>query len=206
MKRMLILIMAAAAAIGPLAAAPTLPTGERQLGQGVVEPAYNDTNGSIVYLLTPIGAKQHYNVNTTAPLYLVVYPAAVGGTIGVVSCQHQPMDNCADHGPIFAGLAEAVKPTVYGGGVWGHDHLFAAPPATPANEGDFHVAWIPVAVLFTSPGAAYNHITTLAQLNAAYAAGDVIEIPLPEGVFHGSVVSERVYNQAVPLPPAPPLP
>ena len=186
--------------------ADTLPTGERQLGQSILEPAYNDLDGSLTYLLTPIKAREKANGHAIAPLYVVMYPTAAAGVIGTVSCQHQPMDNCPDHGPELAGLAMSVVPGVYGAGVWGHDHILTAPPGAPKAGGDFNVAWIPVAVLFTDMRFASNHITTLDQLNDAIAADQVITIPLPDATFHCSAVSSVPYERATPVPPAPPLP
>jgi hypothetical protein len=194
------------AVVPPATVADTLPTGERQLGQSILEPAYNDLDGTLTYLLTPIKAPEKANGHAVAPLYVVMYPTAVSDVIGTVSCQHQPMDNCPDHGPALAGLAEAVVPGVYGAGVWGHDHILTAPPGAPHAGGDFNVAWVPVAVLFTDPQFASNHITTLAQLNAAMDAGQVITIPLPAATFHCSAVASAPYNKATPVPPVPPLP
>jgi len=111
-----------------------------------------------------------------------------------------PAENCPDHGPAVAGLAQALEPGVYGGGVIGHDHLMAG----PGSHGDFNVAWVPTLVLFT-PGAAITHITTLAQLNALIASGDVITVPLdgtngfPNLTFHCSVVTAAVYAQGRPF-------
>jgi hypothetical protein len=193
-------------AVLPAAAvADTLPTGEVTLGQTTIEPAYNDIDGTIIYLLTP--NKAHENANFThavAPLYLIMYPKSAGPTIGTVNCQHQPMDNCPDHGPAVSGLAMSVVPAVYGAGVWGHDHLVAAPPSPPAT-GDFNIAWEPVAVLFTSLDAV-THITTMSQLTAAFTAGSVITIPLPAATFHCSVTAVATYRNGTPVIPAPPLP
>jgi hypothetical protein len=112
------------------------------------------------------------------------------------------MDNCPDHGLQLAGLAKSAQPAVYGNGVWGHDHLLAA----PGSGGDFNILWEPIAVLFTSAAAANTHITTLAQLHMAEAHSQVIEIPLPPATFHCSVVPAAPYNNGTPVPPAPPLP
>jgi hypothetical protein len=38
------------------AVAGSLPSGEVQLGQSILEPAYNDLDGTITYLLTPMNA------------------------------------------------------------------------------------------------------------------------------------------------------
>jgi hypothetical protein len=186
--------------------AAALPTGERQLGQSIIEPAYNDLDGVFTYLLTPIKAPLLANGNAVAPLYAIMYPTTVAAVIGTVNCQHQPMDNCPDHGPELAGLAKAMLPDVYGSGVWGHDHLLSAPPSPPPGGGDFNIAWLPVVVLFKSQQAASNHITTLSELSAARAAGELVEIPLPAATFHCSTVPATTYNLGTPVPPAPPLP
>ena len=191
------------------AVADTLPTGEMTLGQSTIEPAYNDIDGAIIYLLTPNKAHENANAaHAVAPLYLIMYPASAADTIGTVNCQHQPMDNCPDHGPLVAGLAMSAVPAVYGavvGGVWGHDHLVAAPPSPPA-AGDFNIAWEPVAVLFTSPAAALTQITTMSQLNAAFLSGSVITIPLPAATFHCNVTAVATYRNGTPVTPALPLP
>jgi hypothetical protein len=194
------------AVVSRAAAADALPTGERQIGQSILEPAYNDLDGTLTYLLTPIKAPEKANGHAIAPLYVIMYPTAVADVIGTVNCQHQPMDNCPDHGPELAGLAKAAVPDVYGAGVWGHDHVLTAPPGAPHAGGDFNVAWIPVAVLFTDAQFASNHITTLGQLNAAIAAGQVMTIPLPAATFHCSAVASAPYDNGTPVPPAPPLP
>jgi hypothetical protein len=187
---------------GDVARADALPTGETVLGQSVIEPAYNDADGSFVYLLTPSNAHINPNSHNTAPLYVIMYPTSAASSVGTVNCQHQPMDNCPDHGPLLAGLAETVVPSVYSKGVWGHDHLLAA----PGSGGDFNILWEPIAVLFTNAAAANTHITTLDQLRTAEANGDAFEIPLPQATFHCSVVPAAPYNNGTPVPPAPPLP
>jgi hypothetical protein len=188
------------------AVADTLPTGEVTLGQTTIEPAYNDIDGTIIYLLTPNKAHENANAaHAVAPLYLIMYPTSAGPTIGTVNCQHQPMDNCPDHGPAVAGLAEAHVPSVYGAGVWGHDHLVAAPPSPPA-AGDFNIAWVPVVVLFNDLATASTHVTTIAQLNALITANLVTLIPLPAATFHCSVTAVATYRNGTPVTPAPPLP
>ena len=82
-RAFLALALAALASLVPVAgSADALPSGEHLLGNVAIEPAYDDFNGSIVYLLTPnrlapLGANNPINnVNThaVAPLYLIVYP------------------------------------------------------------------------------------------------------------------------------------
>jgi len=196
------------------AGASSLPSGERIVGGHgshggtVVEPVYDDMTGQIRYVSTPRGVSDPVNSNpvASAPFYLPVYP--VGSTIGVaLNCQDVPVENCPDHGPAVAAAAQAIEQSifgvrsVYGGGVLGHDHLMAG----PASHGDFNVAWVPTAVLFTNSKAANTHITTLAQLNAMRASGDVIEVRLdgtnglPNRTFHCSVVSAAVYAHGIPF-------
>jgi hypothetical protein len=186
--------------------ADSLPSGERRLGHNVLEPAYNDLDGSLTYLLTPEASRDGGSERDGAPLYVILYPTAAAGAIGTVSCQHQPMDNCPDHGPALSGLAQSMLPAVYGGGVWGHDHILTAPPGTPRSGGDFSVTWIPVAVLFKDTASAFHHITTLAQLDAAIAAGEVLTIPLPGAALHGSPVAAASYDRATPVPSVPAIP
>lgn len=186
--------------------AQSLPTGEVQLGQTIIEPGYDDLTGKLTFVNTPIKPGVHPNTHNVAPFYLIVYPTTAAGAIGTMNCQHQPMDNCPDHGPLFAALAEFMEPAVYPpGGVWGHDHIFSAPPAPPVF-GDFNIDWVPVAVLFTDPSYATNHITTISQLNAAYTAGQVTLTPLPPATFHCSIVAGAQFDRGTPLPPAPPTP
>jgi hypothetical protein len=156
--------LAAVACVVPVAgSADALPSGEHLLGNVAIEPAYDDYNGSIVYLLTPnrlapLGANNpinNVNPHAVAPLYLVVYPP---GTAGTFNCMGVP-GNCPDHDGAIAGVATGVMPDVYGtdaSRVPGHDHLVGMP-----RTGDFNVAWRVYVELFT-PGATVTHITTLA--------------------------------------------
>jgi hypothetical protein len=197
-----LLALLLAVSAGGVAHAAALPTGETQLGQSVIEPAYNDADGSFVYLITPLHPTVHPNTHNTAPLYVIMYPTSAARAVGTVNCQHQPMDNCPDHGPLLAGLAESAVPSVYGNGVWGHDHLLAA----PGSGGDFNILWVPIAVLFTNAAAANTHITTLDQLRNSEAQHNAFEIALPAATFHCSVNPAAPYNNGTPVPPAPPLP
>ena len=209
-RRLVFMAVAASALLAGLSAVPaaasSLPSGERIVGGTashggtVIEPVYDDMTGQIRYVSTPRGTPDPVNSNSVAaaPFYLPVYPA--GSTVPTLNCQDVPAENCPDHGPAVAGLAQALEPGVYGGGVIGHDHLMAG----PGSHGDFNVAWVPTLVLFT-PGAAITHITTLAQLNALIASGDVITVPLdgtngfPNLTFHCSVVTAAVYAQGRPF-------
>lgn len=193
-RALLALALAALASVAPVAAsADALPSGERVLGNTSIEPAYDDANGSIVYLLTPnrlapLRADNPINTvnsNAVAPLYLIVYPP---GTPGTLNCMGVP-GNCPDHGGVIADVATAVRPDVYGSdpsAVPGHDHLIGMP-----QTGDFNVPWRVYVELFR-PGATVTHITTLAQLEAAWSSGAIQEIDT--GItFACSVVSRSAY-------------
>ena len=179
-------------------------------GGGTIEPAYDDSTGTLVYLQTPNGAHVHLvdKIDPTtglpvnvAPIYLPMYPAGSGIDPSTLNCAHVPADNCPDHGPEVAGAAMAIDSAVYGGGVVGHDHLIGI----ASTGGDFNILWEPVLVLFTPAGCApghptcnVTHITTLAQIRAAEAAGHAFEVPLLAATFHCSQVSAAAYQRATP--------
>ena len=213
MKRRLLFMAVASAFVAALWALPAsagpLPSGERinggTNGNGgtVIEPVYDDMTGQIRYVSTPRGTALPVPTNprAAAPFYLPVYPG--NAAVGTLNCQDQPTENCPDHGPAVAGLAELLQPGVYNatnGGVLGHDHLMAG----PGSGGDFNIAWVPTLVLFT-PGAAITHITTLTQLNGLINSHAVFTVPLdgtngtPNLTFHCSVVPAAVYAQGVPF-------
>lgn len=176
--------------------AQILPSGERWLGQVSIEPAYNDANGTITYLATPMRAPFPSKANAahaTAPLYLVEYPP--GSSIGTLNCMGIP-GNCPDHDAEVAGAATQIMPTVYGTDpsvLPGHDHLVSV----PGGGGDFNVAWEVWEVLFTSRAAATEHLTTEAQVDAAIARHDAIKVDLGFA-FNCSVVSAAVYRRGTP--------
>jgi hypothetical protein len=172
-------------------------TGHFAGGGGTVEPAYNSNTGTIIYLQTPNNATVNPNDHNVAPLFLPEYPDGSGIDPASLNCAHVPADNCPDHGPPLAGLAIKIMPNVYKPGhVLGHDHL----AGIASSGGDFNVIWEPVLVLFTSVHASTQHITTLTQINAALAAGQIIEVPLPQADFHCSVVSAAAYARGIPAP------
>ena len=176
------------------AAADPIPSGERLLGQSVLEPVYDDEQAGVIgFVSTPLHAPLKANPRAWAPFFVPVYP--VGSTVGAVLCQHMPVDNCPDHGPGIAGAAAAIRPAVYGGGVIGHDHLMDFP-----GGADFDIAWEPILVLFTSKAAANEHLLTDAQIEAAVARGDAIEVPVPQETFHCARVSAAVWARATPFP------
>ena len=199
-KRLLGAAALAAVCLFPFnAVADTLPTGERSHGNVTVEPAYNDADGSIVYLQTPnhhaplgpTNTTQQVNPHAVAPLYLIVYPA---GTSGTFNCMGVP-GNCPDHGGAIAGLAALKMPNVYPSAtaVPGHDHLVGV----AKTGGDFNVAWHVYVELFTSTSAVH-HITLLTDLNDSKTNGKLKEIDTGI-VFLCSIVSESSYLAGTPV-------
>jgi hypothetical protein len=172
-----------------------VPSGERVLGQSVLEPVYDaEDAGAIGYVSTPMHAPMHANPKAWSPIYIPVYPTSASPSVGTLLCEHTPVENCPDHGPEVAGLAQQVMPDVYGGGVLGHDHVMDYP-----GGADFDIAWEPIAVLFTSPAAANEHLLTDTQIQAAVDRGDAIEIPLPALTFHCAAVSAALWARATPM-------
>jgi hypothetical protein len=194
----MLLIGIGSALTGITVAHAQAPTGERQLGKTVIEPAYDLRTGELVYLMTPMGERSaaHANAQALSPLFIVVYPHTAAASVGTMNCAHEGADNCADHGPGIADLAQATVPDVYGDGVWGHDHIMDGP-----GGANFNVGWQVVVVLFTNAAAAKTHITTAEQLDAAIDAGDAFSIVTPTTI-HGNLVAGSTYNRATPLPPA----
>lgn len=185
---------------------PADPTsGSFSGGGGTIEPAYDDATGTLVYLQTPNGPPVHppkkidpstgMPINV-APIFLPMYPVGSGIDPATLNCAHVPADNCPDHGPLLAAVAASIMPSVYGGGVAGHDHLVGI----ASTGGDFNILWEPVLVLFTNPAAATTHITTLAQINHAVTNHDAIEVPIPPATFHCSSVSAAAYWRGAPSP------
>jgi hypothetical protein len=180
-----------------------LPSGERQLGRTVIEPAYDDRDGSIVYLSTPLGTPfpSKSNPKSWAPLYLVEYPNTASTFAGTMNCAHQPADNCADHGPGIAQFAASMFPSVYGppdgSGVWGHDHLVDGPGGS-----EFNVAWQVHLIFFTNELASHTHVVTDAQVDDLLRSGNAVDIP--DVTFQCAVVSGATYRRATPLPTAGP--
>jgi hypothetical protein len=188
----------------PAAASSTIPSGQRSLGQSVLEPVYNDESaGEIGYIKQPEKAPQPVPANPAAwaPFYLVVYPVTSTVATTTLLCRHTPApDNCPTHGNGIAALAQAQEPSVYGVGVAGHDHLMDFPGGP-----DFNIAWEPTVVLFTpqgvADGAVNEHILTDAQISAAVSSGDAIKVQLPQRTFICASVPERLYDMATPLTP-----
>ncbi len=151
--------------------------------------------GNVTFVMTPINAPLNASPASWAPFYVPVYPASA--TVATLQCAHLPADNCPDHGPLIAALAASIVPSVYGGGVLGHDHMLAL----PGSGGDFNIAWEPILVLFKNAAAANTRLTTLAQVNAAVSSGNAFEVPLPPATFHCEVVPTNLYSRAIPVAP-----
>ena len=191
-------LVALVAAVPVAASANAMPSGERMHGNVSVEPAYNDADGSIIYIqtpnhLAPLGPTnviQNVNAHAVAPLFLSVYPKP----IATFNCAGVP-GNCPDHAGPIAGIAVSLQPSVYGTDanlIPGHDHLLAG-----QHAGDFNIAWRVYVELFTSP-AAVTHITTLTALNAAKSAGAIQEVDTGI-VFLCSIVSQSAYLAGTPV-------
>lgn len=189
-----------------LALATDLPSGETTVGHASIEPAYDDSTGSLIYLLTPerlapLGSSNpinNVNPHAAAPLYIVVYPP---GTKGTFNCMRVP-GNCPDHDPTIAFVATALEQGTYGKDpslVPGHDHLVGV----ASTGGDFNVPWHVYVELFTSTQAV-THITKLAQLQEAWASGSIDPTASGKGVDTGitfvcAVVSQAAYIAGTPV-------
>ena len=84
------LVLAAVAAISGGAA--SIPSGQRTIGQAVLEPVYNDEQaGQIGYILQPEHTAQpvHSNPRAWSPFSLVVYPvgSAAAATFLCIHCR-----------------------------------------------------------------------------------------------------------------------
>ena len=187
-------------------------------GGGSIEPAFDDSTGTLVYLRTPNNNQNAKNLPgkmvpfgdlgfslpvNTAPIFLPVYPAGSGIDSATLNCDHLvPLnpgpgtgDNCIDHGNAVAGVASGFP--AYVNGVLGHDHLIGV-----ANTGgDFNVLWEPVLVLFTSVNPNQERITTLDQIERAVnVTHTAFMVPLPPLTFHFSAEGSAAYDKATPAP------
>lgn len=188
------------------------------VGGTVIEPVYD--NGVIKYISTPARTPDPVKSNpiAAAPIYLPVYPDG-GSYTGPFLCDHQATggDDCPDHGDAISFLATYYDQSVYGSdptAVLGHDHVLDG----PASHGDFNIAWVPVLVLFNSVGDV-QHFTSNSDIEAAaegpnptvtlvpldgtegsFPGGPNGELVSPDLTFHCAVVSQAVWNKAVPWP------
>lgn len=197
----LLAMLVVAALTASSAAADSLPTGSRTFHNNTLEPVYNAANaGQIGYLMEPAG-KMMASPKAWAPIYVVVYPRdSTVAQSTTLSCIHYAMgdDNCPSHGNAVAGLAMSVEPSVYatgGDNVAGHDHLFDFP-----GGDDFNIAWIPTIVLFKTKAAANEHVLTDARIAELKDAGLVDVIPVAPLTFLCTVVPQRIWDMATPVP------
>jgi hypothetical protein len=190
----------------PAAAADS---GQRTFGKATVEPAFDDSTGGIVYLLTPHKAPLPSKANTiaTAPLYLVVYPLSSTIVASDLNCQPSNCDHInvlpfpdADY---LALPGTDPRCVAFNGGnpcsaVKGHDHLVGI----ASTKGDFNVAWHVQLVIFTGAavldGKINTRVTTLAQITALVASGDAFIADTPI-TFNCSSTSERTYDIGTPI-------
>ncbi len=182
-------------ALAALVAAPAFAqtfSGQVAFGQSTVEPAFDDADGSYVFLLTPDHAPlpSRSNPRAWAPMYIVVYP--VGTTLaGELNCTPE---NC-DHLQSLPFVPPPLASLYPGGQVAGHNHLVGVRPT-----GDFNVAWAVKLILFTPKavvdGTIDKQLTTLEAVNAALASGDAVGPFDTPTVFNCSIVSKRVYTKA----------
>ena len=70
----ILLIVIGTLLTGVTVASAQLPSGERQLGQTIIEPGYDDRTGNLIYIMTPIGTPNpsHANAHAVSPLFLIV--------------------------------------------------------------------------------------------------------------------------------------
>jgi hypothetical protein len=213
-KRVLLVVALAGAAVVAAtipslagAAAPSMPwqTGIRAVGNGAtIEPAVNDITGSQTFLITPNNAPFYAAGETpgplppsfgpSAPLYLVTYP------FGSTADAGSPF-NCYTEG-FFDPLLPYNCDHAQIPGIKGHDHLVGV-PGTQSMGGDYNVQWHVYATFFTTKGqqdgAMNTRILTLAQLQAAQAAGDVTPFHDTGIYFYCAAVAGAVYAHGTPL-------
>ncbi|HUX43658.1 MAG TPA: hypothetical protein VMV57_02810 [Terracidiphilus sp.] len=206
--RAAVLSVAAALLGAPMAA--LAQSGEVALGQSTVEPAFDNANGNLIYLLTPDKSPFPSTANqqhAAAPLYMVAYPTS--STIDASTLNCQPT-NCSHlevlpfPAPGYAALPGSNQACIDFNGsqpcaqLKGHDHLVGI----ASTGGDFNVDWLVELVVFTqkgfSDGAINNRVTTLAQIQALESQNDVMVIDT--GLyFTCSKVSSSPYYRGTPL-------
>ena len=205
-----LLALAAAAAFFCVSSqAQVVQSGQRVHGQNEIEPGFDDGTGNVIYLKTPLNAPlpTHTSPEATAPFFEFVYPLSSAVPANELNCQPTNCDHVnvlgfadPDYG-VLPGSDQAC--TDFNGGapcspVKGHNHLVGI----ASTGGDFNVAWHVYLVVFTHSafvdGAINTKVTTLSQLNALVASGDVQFIDTGFE-FHCSVTSQRTYEIGTPL-------
>ena len=189
--------------------AQVVQSGQRVHGQNFIEPAFDDSAGNVIYLKTPanVPIPTHTSPHATAPFYEFLYPLSSAVPANELHCQPSNCNHAnvlpaadPDYG-ILPGSDKAC--TDFNGGapcspVKGHNHLVGI----ASTGGDFNVAWHVYLVVFTHSafvdGAINTKVTTLSQLNALVASGDVQFIDTGFE-FHCSATSEQTYLIGTPL-------
>ncbi len=157
------LTLGLALTIAPLpAAAASKPTGQVAFGQATVEPAIDDATGANVFLLTP---------------NKVPFPSVSNPTHSCGPDVHTDVSSRQQHQSQHAQLQpnNCDHLQTFGYPIIGHDHLIGVKPT-----GDFNAAWHVFVLAFTpqgfADGAVSQRILTLAQVEAAKTAGDIVQI------------------------------
>jgi hypothetical protein len=215
MKRMIVssicagAMVIAALSVTSVTKAVTYDTGQRMFGQAEVEPAFDLSNGDVIYLLTPLKAPLPSKANgaAVAPMYLPVYPMSSTVTTNDLNCQPTNCDHLnvlpfpdSDYG-VLPGSDRAC--TDFNGGnpcspVKGHNHLVGI----ASTKGDFNVAWHVKLVVFTpagfTDGSINTMVTTLSQVNALVSKGDAFLADTPI-TFNCSRTSQQTYEIGTPI-------
>jgi hypothetical protein len=182
-------------------------TGEVLQGNSTIGPVFDSATGDTVFVRQALGAPMpvNSNVNSMAPVYVVVYP--VQSTIPADSLQCQPT-NC-DHLNVLPfpdsdyGLGSDAQCQQWNAGapcslVKGHVHLLGV----ASDGGDFKVPHYVRLVLFTgqafgADGAINKLVRTLAEMQALVDNGDAFIADTPITV-NLSIVPERTYELGTP--------
>lgn len=184
-------------------------SGQRAFGQVEVEPAFDDSTGTGIYLLSPLKNPfpSKANPRATAPMYLVVYPQVSTVPAYELNCQPTNCDHLnvlpfpdSDYGAL-PGSAQAC--TDFNGGspcspVAGHDHLVGI----ASTGGDFNQAWHVELLIFSHAafvdGKINTRVTTLSQIQALVNSGDAFIADTPI-TFNCSSTSEHNYEVGTPV-------
>src|SRR5215468_4978809 len=124
--------------------AGTVDSGQRAFGQFEVEPAFDDSEGGLIYLLTPLKNPfpSKANPRATAPMYIPLYPLSSTVPASDLNCQPTNCDHLnvlpfpePDYGALLGSDQACLD---FNGGdpcspVKGHDHLVGV----ASTGGDF---------------------------------------------------------------------
>ena len=184
-------------------------SGQRNFAQASVEPAFDDSTGNTVYLLTPINAPfpSKANPKAVSPLYIPMYPVTSTVSASDLNCQPTNCDHLnvlPFHFSGYTALPGSNQACVdFNGGedcslVKGHDHLVGV----PRSGGDFNVAWHVELVVFTSKafadGKINTRITTDSQIDELVASHDAVIVDTPI-TFNCQITAERTYDLGTPV-------